>query len=82
MMSLRISLCRESRCGGNALGRFVAGVEQSQGGFGQVAFVGDLPFVMGLDQNRAGQAQQCGRVREHPDDVGAALDLLIEPFDG
>lgn len=74
------SLCRESGCGGNGFGGLVAGGEQGQGGFGQVAFVGDLPFVVGLDQDRAGQAQQGGGVGEDPDDVGAALDLLIQPF--
>ena len=52
------SLCRESGCGGNGFGGLVAGGEQGQGGFGQVAFVGDLPFVVGGDQDRVGQAQQ------------------------
>ena len=35
----------------------VAGIEQGQGGFGQVALVGDLPFVVGFDEHRAGQPQ-------------------------
>jgi len=43
----------------NVLPGFVAGfVEQRQGGFGEVALVGDLPFVVGFDEDRAGQAQQ------------------------
>jgi hypothetical protein len=59
----------------------VAGlVEQREGGFGQVAFVGDLPFVMGFDEHRAGQPQQGGRVGEHSHDVGAAFDLVVEPL--
>ena len=35
---------------------------------------------MGLDQDGAGQAEQGGRVGEHPDDVGAAFDLLVHPL--
>ena len=50
------------------------------GGFGRVALVGDLLFVVGLDEDRAGQPQQRGRVREDPDDVGAAFDFFVEPF--
>jgi hypothetical protein len=39
----------------------VAGfVKQGQAGFRQVAFVGNLPFVVGFDEHRAGQPQQCG----------------------
>ena len=50
--------------------------------FGQVAaFGGDLPFVVGLDQDRAGQAEQGGGVGEDADDVGAAFDFLVEPLD-
>jgi hypothetical protein len=40
-----------------------------------------LPFVVGLDQHRAGQAQQRGGVGEDADDIGAALDLLVEPLE-
>jgi hypothetical protein len=32
------------------------GLEQSQSGFSQVAFVGDLPFVVGFDEHGAGQS--------------------------
>jgi hypothetical protein len=35
----------------------VLAVEQRQGGFGQVAFVGDLPVIVGFDEHRAGQPQ-------------------------
>jgi hypothetical protein len=38
----------------------VAGGEQGQGGFGQVAFVGDLPFVVGLDQDRVDNGKGAG----------------------
>ena len=35
---------------------------------------------MGFDEDRAGQPEQGGGVGEDPDDVGAALDLFIGPF--
>jgi hypothetical protein len=40
-----------------------------------------LPFVVGFDQDGAGQAEQRGGVGEDPDDVGASLDLLVEPLE-
>ena len=66
----------------------VGRVGQGNGAFGEVAPVRDLPFVVGLDQHGAGQAEQglgVGKVprkREVPpaDDVGAALDLLVQPL--
>jgi hypothetical protein len=48
-------------------------VQQAHGAFGEVAAVGDLPFVVRLDQHRAGQPQQGLGIREDADDVGAAL---------
>ena len=57
--------------GPNQLG-FIAGLEQRQCGLGEVALVGDLPFVVGFDEHRAGQAQQGSWVREDADDIGAA----------
>jgi hypothetical protein len=33
----------------------VTDVEQSEAGLGEVALVGDLPFVVGLNEYRAGQ---------------------------
>ena len=54
--------------------------ELGHGRFGEVAAFGDLPFVVGLDQHGPGQAEQRGGVGEHTDDVGAALDLLVDPF--
>ena len=41
--------------GPNQLG-FIAGLEQHQCGLGVVALVGDLPFVVGFDEHRAGIA--------------------------
>jgi hypothetical protein len=41
--------------------------------FRRVAFVGDLPFVVGLDEDGAGQAQQRRRIGEDADDVGAGV---------
>jgi len=55
------------------------GGEQGHGAFGQVAALAGLPFVMGLDEHRPGQPQQGLWVGEDPDDVGAALDLLVQP---
>jgi hypothetical protein len=50
--------------------------------FGEVAaFGGDLPLVVGLDQDGAGEAEQRGEVGEDPDDVGAAFDFLVEPLE-
>ena len=43
----------------------------------QVAAFGDLPLVMGLDQQAGRQAQQRGGVGEDPDDVGSAPNLLV-----
>lgn len=42
----------------------------------EVAAVGAVPFVVLLDEDVSGQAQQSGRVRERADDIGAAFDLL------
>ena len=76
-----VSLCRDrGRDGNGFVVRMLADVEQDQGGFGEVAFIGDLPFVVGFDEHRAGQAQQGGGVGKDPDDVGAALDLFVEPL--
>ena len=33
-----------------------------------------------FDEDRAGESEQCCRVGEHADDVGAAFDLLVDPF--
>jgi hypothetical protein len=35
---------------------------------------------VGFDQHRAGQPEQGLGVREDPDDVGALLDLFVQPF--
>ena len=48
----------------------------------EVAAVADLPLIMGFDQDRPGQAQQGVGVGEHAHDVGAPLDLLVEPLKG
>ena len=44
------------------------------GSFGEVAAVGHLRFVVGLDQDGAGEAEQGWRVGDDADDVGAPLD--------
>jgi hypothetical protein len=40
-----------------------------------------LPLVVGFDQDAGRQPEQRGGVGEDPDDVGAALDLPVEPLD-
>ncbi|MBA8847932.1 hypothetical protein FHX53_001524 [Yonghaparkia alkaliphila] len=37
---------------------------------------------MVLDQHGASQSKQRGRIQEHTDNVGAALDLLVHPLEG
>ena len=46
----------------------------------KVAAVGDLPFVVGLDEDRAGQSQQRLGIGEDADDVGTPLNLLVQPL--
>jgi hypothetical protein len=41
-----------------------------------------LPLVVRLDQDAGRQPQQRVGVGEDPDDVGAALDLAVEPLEG
>lgn len=43
----------------------------------EVAAVGAVPFVVLLDQDVPGQAQQRRRVGEGADDIGAALEALM-----
>jgi hypothetical protein len=40
-----------------------------------------LPFVVGFDHDRADEAEQGFGVGEDADDVGAALDLLVQPLE-
>jgi len=57
------------------------GGEQGHGLLGEVAPVGFLPLVVTLDQDAGREAHQRVGVGEDPDDVGAALDLTVEPLD-
>jgi hypothetical protein len=59
----------------------VDGVEGVHGCLGEVAAFACVPFVELFDEDRAGEAQQRGRVGEYPDDVGAAFDVLVDPLD-
>jgi hypothetical protein len=56
-------------------------VEHCHGAFGEVTAVADLPFVVGLGEHGSGEAEQGGGVGEDADDVGAALDLLVQPLE-
>jgi hypothetical protein len=49
-------------------------------GLGEVA-AGDGPLVVLIGEDGADEADRGGGVGEDPDDVGASLDLLAEPFD-
>ena len=60
------------------VGCFAGTGEQGEGGFREVAFVGDLAFVVGFNEHRAGEAEQRRGVREHADDVGPALDDFVQ----
>jgi hypothetical protein len=44
-------LCRQLRGSCDRPLGLVAGIEQGQGGLGEVTFVGDLPFVVGFDED-------------------------------
>ena len=47
---------------------------------GEVAAVAGFPLVVLLDQDRASKPQERGGVGKDSDDVGAAFDLFIDPF--
>jgi hypothetical protein len=59
----------------------VDGLEGVHGCIGELAAFACVPFVVLFDEDRAGEAQQRGRVAEYPDDVGAAFDFLVAPLD-
>ena len=42
--------------------------------------VADLPFVVSFHEDGSGQAEKGIGVRNDPDDVGAPLDLLVQPL--
>lgn len=42
---------------------------------------GDLPLVVGFDDHCGREPKERSRVGEDLDDIGAALDLLVESFD-
>lgn len=56
--------------------------EVSEGGLGQVAAFAVLPFLVLLEQDGSDQAGDGLPVGEDLHDVGAALDLAVETFDG
>ena len=60
---------------GSSMG-LMAAIDPSE----KVAAVGDLPFVVGLDEDRAGQSQQRLGIGEDADDIGTPLDLLVQPL--
>ena len=55
-------------------------VELCHGLFGEVAAVGDLPFVVDVSQHGADEADHGRFVWEDADHPGAAFDLLVDPF--
>ena len=56
-------------------------VELGHRALGEVAAVGDLPFVVGIVQHGANKADDGGLVGEDADDPGSAFDLPVESFD-
>src|SRR5215218_2137911 len=64
-----------SDCGDGS--SITAGVELGHGGFGEVAAVGDLPFVVHVGQHSADEADDGGLVGEDPDHPGAAFEALM-----
>ena len=59
-------------------GSSIAGwVDLGHGGLGEVAAVGDLPFVVDVGQDRADEADDGGFVREDADDAGSRLISLL-----
>ena len=56
--------------------------ELGHGGLREVAPFGDLPLVVGLDDHGGDQPVDGGVVGEDADDVGAPLDLAVEPLQG
>jgi hypothetical protein len=52
-------------------------VELGHGVFGEVAALGDGPFVVGLDDDCGDEAGDRGVVGEDADDLGAPLDLGV-----
>jgi hypothetical protein len=55
-------------------------VELGHGVFGEVAALGDGPFVVGLDDDCGDEAGDRGVVGEDADDLGAPLDLGVQPL--
>ena len=58
----------------------LGGVELVHAAFGEVAAGEGDPFVVEFGEDRGGQAEDGGRVREDLDDVGAAFDLPVQPL--
>ena len=60
----------------------LGGGDGLHGSFGEVAAVGDGPFVVDLDQDGTSEAEQGFGFGEDPNDVGASFDLFVDPLDG
>ncbi|GFG67994.1 hypothetical protein MKUB_54840 [Mycobacterium kubicae] len=76
-------LCRQCGWDHNVLvGLVIGAVEQGKGGFGEIAFVGDLPFVMGFDEDRAGESEQGGRVGNTPTTLVRRMTSLFNRSNG
>ena len=57
------------------------GVEDRHRAFGEVAAVAGLPFVVGVGEDGADEADHGGFVREDPHDAGASLHFLVQPLE-
>src|SRR6478735_6699394 len=55
-------------------------VELGHGAFGEVAAVGELPFVAEVVEDGADEADDAGLVGEDADDPGSSFDLSVDPL--
>ena len=62
-------------------GRLLRLVDEGHRFFGEVAAVGDGPVVVLLEEDGADEADHGGVVGKDAHDVGATLDLLVDPLE-
>ncbi len=57
-------------------------MQEGHGGFGEVAAVADLPFVVGVVEDGSDESDDGGVVGKDSDDAGSAFDLAVDALDG
>src|SRR5215212_4505739 len=68
-----------SDCGD--MSSIVCGAEYGHGAFGEIAAIGDLPFIVHVGQDGADKSDYGGLFGEDADHAGAAFDLLVDPLE-